>query len=265
MRISILKFVFFSIIICFFEYAKNELCLERNIKFFRNNRILADIDNQFDLSDFYQSTLSLVNRFNNGNDYNDGNDDNDYSDYEEEIMHLRDTLDSHIKMHKENNTSSDLNNVDNNKAKKLIDELRKELEEAKKELDNRRNGELEIQPLHNKRITKKNENIYVSEHEDFKQLEIYENVLENKNTNFEDKYNEITSKENYKKLKVNQNVNKAGEKILNKALFYIRESLVTFVSGWKCITVLFISNVLSLIKNTCKIVKSPFKSKKSRR
>ncbi|CXH16340.1 Protein of unknown function (DUF2031), putative, partial [Plasmodium berghei] len=64
MRVSILKYVFFSIIICSFEYAKNELYLvndrsiflEMNLINFRNNRVLAYADNEFDLYDFYQST-----------------------------------------------------------------------------------------------------------------------------------------------------------------------------------------------------------------
>ncbi|CDU16358.1 hypothetical protein YYC_05049 [Plasmodium yoelii 17X] len=50
MRVNILKYVLFTIVICSFEYAKNELyyvnerstCLERNVINFRNNRILAD-------------------------------------------------------------------------------------------------------------------------------------------------------------------------------------------------------------------------------
>ncbi|EAA19320.1 hypothetical protein [Plasmodium yoelii yoelii] len=149
MRISILKFVFFSIIICSFEYAKNELyfvnersiCLERNITKFRNNRILADVDNQFDLNDFYQSTLSLVDQFNDCND-------------DEEITNLRNIIDSQIKKHKESNTLPDLNNVDK-KTKKLIHGLHKEIEEFKKELDNKGDNELAIQPIHDKIIIKK--------------------------------------------------------------------------------------------------------------
>ncbi|VEV58084.1 fam-b protein [Plasmodium vinckei vinckei] len=82
MESRILKFVFFSIIICSFEYAKNELYyvnersiyLERNIIYFRNNRILEYIDNQFDLYDFYESTLNLANQF------------SDYIDDDKEIL-----------------------------------------------------------------------------------------------------------------------------------------------------------------------------------
>ncbi|ETB57260.1 hypothetical protein YYC_05056 [Plasmodium yoelii 17X] len=48
----------------------------------------------------------------------------------------------------------DLNTVDN-KTRDIIHELRKELEEVKKELDNKRNDELEIQPIEDKKITKK--------------------------------------------------------------------------------------------------------------
>ncbi|ETB56989.1 hypothetical protein YYC_05336 [Plasmodium yoelii 17X] len=159
MRARILKYVFFSIVICSFEYAKNELYfvndrgihLERNVINFRNNRILSDADNQFDLNEFYESTLSLVSQF---NDYNGGN---------KEIEYLRNIIYSHIKKRKESNTSFNLKNVDS-KTKKLINKFRKELEELTKELDNKINGELAIQPIHDKIIIKKNENSSVSEH-----------------------------------------------------------------------------------------------------
>ncbi|SBW38096.1 Protein of unknown function (DUF2031), putative, partial [Plasmodium berghei] len=70
MRVSILKYVLFSIVICSFEYSKNELYfvndrgiwLERNVINFRNNRILSYADNEFDLNGFYQSTLNLANQ-----------------------------------------------------------------------------------------------------------------------------------------------------------------------------------------------------------
>ncbi|CDU17377.1 fam-b protein [Plasmodium yoelii] len=131
MRISILKFVFFSIIICSFEYAKNELyfvnersiCLERNITKFRNNRILADVDNQFDLNDFYQSTLSLVDQFNDCND-------------DEEITNLRNIIDSQIKKHKESNTLPDLNNENSSVSEhedfKQLESFEKKLRTQKK-------------------------------------------------------------------------------------------------------------------------------------
>ncbi|CDS44033.1 fam-b protein [Plasmodium yoelii] len=167
MRVSILKYVFFSIIICFFEYAQNEICHERNIIKFRSNRILGDVENQFDLNDFYESTLNLVNQL------------NDYDD-DEEMMFLRNTIDSHIKEHKENNTLPDLNNVDK-KTKKIIRKLQKELEEVKKELDNKRNNEIAIQPKKNKKIKKKEENNSVSNDEDSTELENEGNSLKAKN------------------------------------------------------------------------------------
>ncbi|CAD2097312.1 fam-b protein [Plasmodium vinckei] len=60
-------------------YKRENIYLERNIINFRNNRILTDADNQFDLYDlydFYQSTSSFANHF------------NDYNDEEEDIIHL---------------------------------------------------------------------------------------------------------------------------------------------------------------------------------
>ncbi|CAD2110625.1 fam-b protein [Plasmodium vinckei] len=161
MIVSILKFVLFSIIICSYEYAQNELYfinetnkyLEKNIINFRNNRVLADADNLFDLNNFYESTFSLANQF------------SDYIDDDEEITNLRNAIDSHIKNHKENNTLPNLNNVDG-KTKKLIYELQKELEKVKKEINNIRNAKLAIQPIQEKGIIEMDENISVSNHEE---------------------------------------------------------------------------------------------------
>ncbi|CDU17783.1 fam-b protein [Plasmodium yoelii] len=208
MRVAILKYVLFSIVICSFEYAKNELYLvnerniyhERNITNFRNNRILADTDNQFDLNEFYQSILSLADQF------------NEYNVDDEKIIYLRNIINSHVKKHKENNTLPNLNNV-NRKTKKLIDELRKELEEVKKELDNKRNDELPIQQIQDKRITKKDKNTYVLEQKDFKHLENYENILETEDGKIENEYNEITSNNNYKEPKTNRKFKKVKKKL----------------------------------------------------
>ncbi|CAD2097535.1 fam-b protein [Plasmodium vinckei] len=214
MRIGILKFVLFSIIICSFEYGRNELYyvneriiyFERNVINFINNRILANVDNQFDLNNFYESTLSLANQF---------------SDYigDDEITNLRNSIDSHIKEHKENNTLPNLNNVDK-KTRRLIHELQKELEEVKKELDNKRNSEFAIQPIQDKKITKKDENISVSEHEDFKQLENCENILKSK-YDFESEYNEITSSNSYKEIKVDKNMNKTWDKLIMNGIMIL--------------------------------------------
>ncbi|CDU18243.1 fam-b protein [Plasmodium yoelii] len=170
MRVNILKYVLFSIVICSFEYSKNELYsvndrgiyLERDVINFRNNRILADVDNRFDLNEFYQSTLSLASQL---GDCIEGN---------KEIAHLQNIIDTHIKKNKGSNTSLDLKTVDS-KTKKLINELRTELEEVKKRVANKRNDELAIQSIHEKKIEKKDENSSMSEHEDFKQLENNEN------------------------------------------------------------------------------------------
>ncbi|ETB57021.1 hypothetical protein YYC_04873 [Plasmodium yoelii 17X] len=250
MRISILKYVFFSIIISLFEYAKNELyyvnersiCLERNITNFRNNRILADADNRFDLNDFYQSTLSLMNQF------------NDYIDDDKEITYLQNTIDSQIKMRKENNTLPDLNNLDK-KTKKLIDELRKELEEVKKEIDNKSDGELAIQPIYDKRIIKKDENNYVSEYENFGQLENYENVLGSEYDNFEDKYNEVTSSNDYKRLKIDRTLTKHKKKLFKKMLIFMGSQFLIIISGAWYLTFLFIPQMISIIKKWWKIIK----------
>ncbi|CDU18704.1 fam-b protein [Plasmodium yoelii] len=201
MRVNIFKFVFFSIIICFFEYTKNELCLERNIINFRNNRVLAYADNQFDLNEFYQSTLSLANQINN---YNDDN---------EEIIYIRNAIDSHIKEHEENNTLPDLNSLDK-RTKKLIIKLRKELEEVKNELYNIGNSE----------ITKTDENNSVSEGEDYNQLENEVNSLETEHNQVYLSSN--TRFENKKKL------NKMLKGLIVRGILIVLISLGILIPGW---------------------------------
>ncbi|EUD73109.1 hypothetical protein YYG_02109 [Plasmodium vinckei petteri] len=226
MKGNILNFVFFSIIICFFGYGRNELyfinersiCLERNIINFRNNRILADAEKQFNLNNFYQSTWSLVNQL------------NDCNDDDEEITNLRNAIDSHIKNHKENNTLPNLNNLDG-KTKKLIHKIQKELNEAKKELDNKSNCELEIQLMHDKRIIKKYENISVLEQKNFKQLENYENIFEIDEDKFDDKYNKIKSSNCYNKLKKNPEYKKSKKNLIIKVMLLITTFFVIIASG----------------------------------
>ncbi|CAD2090629.1 fam-b protein [Plasmodium vinckei lentum] len=251
MKGNIFKFVLFSIIICFFEYSKNELyfinernmCLERNIINFINNRILADSDKQFDLNNFYQSTSSLANQF------SDCDDDDD-----EEITNLRNIIDSHITKHKENNTLPNLNNIDR-KTKKLIHKIQKELNEAKKELDNKRNNELSIQQIYDKRIIKKDENNFVSEQEDFKQLENYENIFDIGNYNFEGEYNEIISSNIYREIKMDENLRKDEVKFSKNVAILIVGYLVTISSGVWYSIIFLIPYMLSLLKKCWKVIK----------
>ncbi|CDU15838.1 fam-b protein [Plasmodium yoelii] len=254
MRVNILKYVIFSIIICSFEYAKNELYLvnersinlERNVTNFRNNRILADVDNQFDLNDFYQSTLNLVDQFNDCND-------------DEEITKLRNIIDSQIKKHKESNTLPDLNNVDK-KTKKLVNELRTELEEIKKELDNKMNGELAMQPINDKRIIKKDENSSVSEHEDFKQLESFEKKLRTKNDKFKVEYCEIKFSKKYMGLKINKKLTKKEEKLFKSLMvFSVIILLLMIASGTMKLLLLFAPAVLLIFRSCRRIRKYCFK------
>ncbi|CAD2110821.1 Plasmodium exported protein, unknown function [Plasmodium vinckei] len=196
MKVSIFKFVFFSIIICSFEYAQNELYfinerniyIERNIINFKNNRILADADKEFNLNNFYESALSLANEF------------SDYIDNDKKITNLRNNIDSRIKKHKGSNISPNLNNVDK-KTKKFIYELHKELEKVKKELDNIRNDKIPTQPIQNKRIIIKGKHIFVSGHEGFSQLKNGGNLLDRK-------HNEVgsSSKNELKKNNNNKDV-----------------------------------------------------------
>ncbi|CDS44064.1 fam-b protein [Plasmodium yoelii] len=244
MRISIFKFVFFSIIICFFEYAKNELCLERSIINFRNNRVLAYGDNQFDLNDFYQSTLSLANQFNEYNDYDD----------DEEMEFLRNTIDSHIKKHQENNTLPDLNNVDK-KTKKLIAELQAELEKVRKELDNKENNEIEIRQIQNQRITKTDKNDCVSEDANSEELENPENFPEIENNQI-DLINTDQFEEDQDKKKV-------AKKILKRGALLVGISIMALMSGATMIPFVVLITLISVetIFKFRKLNKSKFKFK----
>ncbi|EUD71227.1 hypothetical protein YYG_03282 [Plasmodium vinckei petteri] len=221
---------------------ERNIYLEKNIINFRNNRILADADNQFDLYDFYQSTSSLISQF---NDCNDGDD---------KIANLRSAIDSHIKKHKENNTSPNLNNADK-KTKNLIYELQKELDEAKKEFDNIRSNELAIQPIQDKRVIKTDGNISVSEHEDFKQFENYENILEIGNYNFEDEYNEIISNDIYEQIKIRKKIKKEALKAaINWVIGGIGFFLVMTSGSWP-LTLLMMPNMFSVFTSYWKIFK----------
>ncbi|CAD2106402.1 fam-b protein [Plasmodium vinckei brucechwatti] len=254
MKISILKYASFSIIICFLGFTKNELhfineankFLERNIINFKNNRILADGDNQFDLNNFYQSALSLANQFSDCNDDDDDDDD-------ESIKNIRNIINSRVKKNKGSNTFLNLNNLDK-KTRNLIYKLQKELEEAQKELDNMRNGELEIQPTQDKRIINKYENNSVSEQEDIKQLKNYENILEAEHNHFECVYNHITSNNGYNTFKIDKDIIKLGGKVIKKAILYVVCFVIIVSTGGKLLLLLLAPYLYSIIKNVRKIV-----------
>ncbi|VTZ73958.1 fam-b protein [Plasmodium yoelii] len=243
MRVSILKFVFFSIIICFFEYVKNELYYinerniyhERNITNFRNNRILGDTDNRFDLNYFYESTLSLANQL---NEYNDDDD--------EEIKYLRNIIDSHVKKHKENNTLPDLNSLDK-RTKKLIDELHKEIEETKKELDNIKNNKLAIELIQNNPVSE----------EDFKQLKNERNIVGTEH------YGGDSNIENESKTK--RKLTKLTKKLMVRGVLLTLLVLSLLVPGLIYFVFVIMNVVLSIeiIIECCKYVKFFFKEYKS--
>ncbi|CXH19794.1 fam-b protein [Plasmodium berghei] len=244
MRVSILKYVLFSIVICSFEYAKNELYfvndrgiyLGRNVVNFRNNRILAYADNEFDLNEFYQSTLSLASQL---GDCVEGN---------KEIEHLRNIIDSHIKKHKGSSTSLDLKNVDS-KTKKIIDDLRTELEEVKREIDNKRNGELAIHSIDDKIIIKKDENSSVSEHEDFNQLENNEN-------------NKIASSNCYMKSKLTKKIKKELIRFFLSSLTFLAVAVSVLITGFPSLFILLIPSGVSIFFFQWRIIKCSFKLKK---
>ncbi|VTZ68600.1 fam-b protein [Plasmodium chabaudi chabaudi] len=234
MQVNILILVFFSIIICSFEYAENELYfmnerniyLERNIINLINNRILADADNQFDLYDFYESTLSLANQF------------SDF-DHDEEMIRLRNIIDSHIKKHKENNTLPNLNNADK-KTKKLIYELQKELEETKKEIDNIRINELEIQPMQDKRIIINNNNFLEADDDKFR-IEYLKNESR-------DYYSKLKEASKYKTSKSKRN-------LIIKAMLWTIAFFVIVASGALDFLVLIVPFVPFIFCNWRKINK----------
>ncbi|CAD2105361.1 hypothetical protein YYG_02102 [Plasmodium vinckei petteri] len=242
MKANILNFVLFSIVICSFEYAKKELYyvnersiyLERNIIYFRNNRILADADKKFDFNDFYNSNLNFVSQL---NDYN-------YDD--KENIYLRNIIDSHIKKHKESNKTPNLNNVDA-ETKKLILELRKDIEEVKKELDNKRNGKLAAQSIQNKKIEKKCKNNPASKDVSFKELG-------------NEKNNEIISRSN-NELETDPETQKSIKKLLKRGLLLAGISLGFIISGGLTIPFIVIITLVSFdtLKKLWRHSRSEFK------
>ncbi|SCL83849.1 fam-b protein [Plasmodium chabaudi adami] len=233
MGINILNFVLFSIIICSFGYAKNELCvvnginvyLERNIINSRNNRILADVDTQFDLNNFYESTLSLVNQF------------SDYIDDDKEMIRLRNIIDSHMTKHKENNALPNLNNI-NRGTKKLINKIQKELNETKKELDNKKIGKLSTQPIHDKRIIINNNNFL--EVDDDKFLIEY---LKNESSDY---YSELKEASKYK-------ISKSERNLIIKAMLWTIAFFVIVASG-EVLFLLVIAPFVPLIFNRWRVI-----------
>ncbi|ETB59948.1 hypothetical protein YYC_03298 [Plasmodium yoelii 17X] len=223
MRVSILKYVIFSIVIWSFEYPKNELyyanertiCFENNITNFRNNRILADADNRFDLNSFYESTLSLANQF------------NEYNDDDEEITKLRNIIDSHIKKHEESNTLPDLKNLDK-KTKKLIHGLHKEIEETKKELDNIKNNKLAIESIENNSVSE----------EDFKQLENERNIVANE-------HHENDSSIEYE-LKNKRKLKKMIKGLMLRVVLLMGLILALSIPGWIQIVFIIMNVALSI-------------------
>ncbi|CXI37634.1 fam-b protein [Plasmodium berghei] len=203
---------------------------------FRNNRILSDADNEFDLNEFCQSTLSLADQFNDCNDSN------------KEIAYLRNIIDSHIKKHKGSNTSLDLKNVDS-KTKKIINGLRKELEELKKQIADKTNGELAIQPIDDKMIVKKDGNSSVSEHEDFKKFEINEN-------------NKITSNNHHIKLVFNKKIRKEVIKATLSYFTFLTIAISIPITGLFSLTILLIPSGLSIFFFICRLIKCIFKLEK---
>ncbi|CAD2110851.1 fam-b protein [Plasmodium vinckei] len=258
MRVSILKFVFFSIIICSFEYAKNELYYanetsihhERNLINFRNNRILTDADEHFDLNYFYESIVSLADQL------------NDRKDVDKDIKKTRNIINSHIKEYKESNKLPNLNNVDK-KTKREIHKLQKELEEVKKELDNIRNDKFEIQPIQDKRIIIKSEKNSVSNYEGPKGLEYLRSFTPNEQNEDETTAEDI--------LECQRELDKRLKGLMIRGLFMILLSLVLLIPGVIQIGAAIISVLLTIetfyrcyqyARLGFKIYKIPKKSKK---
>ncbi|CAD2099723.1 fam-b protein [Plasmodium vinckei lentum] len=258
MRASILKLVFFSIIICSFEYAKNELYyvnetsiyLERNLINFRNNRILTDADEHFDLNYFYESIVNLADQL------------NDRKDDDKDIKKTRNIINSHIKEYKESNTLPNLNNVDK-KTKRKIHKLQKELEEVKKELDNIKNDKLEIQPIQDKRIVIKGENISVSNYEGPKGLEYLRSFTPNEQNEDDTTAEDI--------LESKRELDKRLKGLMIRGALMILLSFVLLIPGFVQIGAAIIGVLLSIetfyrcyqyVRLGFKIYKIPKKSKK---
>ncbi|SCM19237.1 fam-b protein [Plasmodium chabaudi adami] len=170
-------------------FVNESIYLERAAINFRNSRMLADIDNQLNLNKLYQSPLSRANQFNG------------YNDADKKIANLQNIIDPHIEKDKENNTLLDLDNIDEEK-KKLIYELRKEIEEEQKKFASSRNNRLAMYSIQNRSITKMDDNNYISEQNNYN-LENEGNGFEAKDDHFEAKDNEIISRDNYMESKNN--------------------------------------------------------------
>ncbi|EAA19626.1 hypothetical protein [Plasmodium yoelii yoelii] len=201
-----------------------EIWDERNIIKFRSNRILGDVEKEFDLNDFYESTFSLTKQL---NEYNDDN---------EEIIHIRNAINSYIKNHKDKSTLPDLNKLDK-RTKKLIYKIREELKEVKKEIDNMGDSGITTKVIENKRIRKKDENNYVSEGEDYNQLKNEVNFLER-----EYRQPNLSSVNTYKNKR---KINELYEGLKLRSILLVFLSLVIIISGTVPIAFTVLCSVVS--------------------
>ncbi|CAD2105372.1 hypothetical protein YYG_02104 [Plasmodium vinckei petteri] len=79
-----------------------------------------------------------------------------------------------------------------------------------------RNGEIETQPMQDKRITKKDDNI----------LKIEDDI-------FEDEYNEITSNDIYNENQIDENLIKNQEQLLRKLMIFMLGYFAIIISEFR--------------------------------
>ncbi|SCL92244.1 fam-b protein [Plasmodium chabaudi adami] len=134
---------------------------------------------------------------------------------------LQNIIDPYIEKDNENDTLPNLDNIDEEK-KKLIYELRKEIEEEQKKFASTRNNRLAMYSIQNRSITKMDDNNYISEQNNYN--------LENEGNGFEAEDNEIISRDNYMESKNNGKFKKTLKKIL-RVMGMVATTLAIILSG----------------------------------
>ncbi|CAD2091077.1 fam-b protein [Plasmodium vinckei brucechwatti] len=176
--------------------------------------------NSFNLNNFYGSSLNLLDKHNDGN-YDEGD-----KIYTKQIIDRRETN------YKYSDILSKLKDIEHDLGE-LIHEVTSQLEKSKKENDNNREYELDVEPNIDKRLIKNDTPLIASSYENLTEWENSENTLNINDRYFESIYNEIISGNGYNIIKRNSEFEKTYKDIMkNNALLVIVALLCLLTGGF---------------------------------
>ncbi|VUC55979.1 fam-b protein [Plasmodium berghei ANKA] len=174
-------------------------------------------DASLDINDFYDSSLSILDK------YNDGNYDGEENIYTKQIINFHQTNFEY------SDTSSKLKDIED--VREFINEITSELEISKKENDNNREYEIAVEQNIDKRLVKKDIDLLISSCENLKELKHSEHILDIDVNNFEKKYNEVISGNNYNIVKCNSKFDETFKRFLKSHALILPVVLLCLISG----------------------------------